>query len=232
MKKKDNNLYIIYLGVVFFLLSFFILYYDKFQLIKSEVYDEISFQKYLENININKSFEENKVIDNNNDRNDELDEEDDIEITIDDNKTKLVNKTSNDYIGFLEIKKINIMLGFYDKDSKNNDLSKNIKVLPVSKYPDATRGNVIIAGHSGTGRIAFFKNFYKLSKGDKATIYYKGKKYDYVLNDIYDVPKTGSVKLKKIETNKNLILITCTYQNKKMQSVYVFKLISEGDSNE
>jgi LPXTG-site transpeptidase (sortase) family protein len=86
--------------------------------------------------------------------------------------------------------------------------------------------------HSGTGRIAFFKNFYKLSKGDKATIYYKGKKYDYVLNDIYDVPKTGSVKLKKIETNKNLILITCTYQNKKMQSVYVFKLISEGDSNE
>ena len=96
MEKKDNNLYIIYLGVVFFLLSFFILYYDKFQLIKSEVYDEISFQKYLENININKSFEENKVIDNNNDRNDESDEEDDIEITIDDNKTKLVNKTIND----------------------------------------------------------------------------------------------------------------------------------------
>lgn len=117
------------------------------------------------------------------------------------------------------------------KNSENNDLSKNIQVLSASKYPNDTSGNVIIAGHSGTGRIAFFKNFYKLSKGDKATIYYKGKEYNYILDNIYDVPKTGSVKLKKLESKKNLILITCTYQNKKMQSVYIFKLINEGDNN-
>jgi LPXTG-site transpeptidase (sortase) family protein len=212
------------------------LYYDKYQLIKSEVYDEIAFQKYLENNNIFYNNKDNDSTDEKNDIEDGLadyDNNDDIDITINNKKEKQTTQNvSNNYIGFLEIKKINIMLGFYNKESKNNDLSKNIQVLDSSKYPDAKQGNVIIAGHSGTGRIAFFKDFYKLSKGDSATIYYKGKKYSYILETIYDVPKNGTVKLKNLKSKKNLILITCTYQNKKMQSVYIFKLVDEGDNNE
>lgn len=90
------------------------MYYDKIQLIKSEVNDEVAFKKYLENINetfVVKDDQENK--DNNIE--DTIDDDGDIEITIDDNKTKIVKKDENDYIGFLEIKKLNLMLGFYDK---------------------------------------------------------------------------------------------------------------------
>ena len=106
-------------------------------------------------------------------------------------------------------------------------------MLSVSNYPDKSLGNVILAAHSGTGYLAFFKNLYKLSLGDEATITYKGYAYTYKIVNIYNVPKTGKVKIKR-DVHKNcLTLITCTHDNaKKEQTVYILELSSkvrEGD---
>lgn len=37
--------------------------------------------------------------------------------------------------------------------------------------PDKENGNVILAGHSGSGRTAFFKNLYKLETDDEVSIF-------------------------------------------------------------
>ena len=39
--------------------------------------------------------------------------------------------------------------------------------------PDKENGNVILAGHSGSGRTAFFKNLYKLETDDEVSIFYE-----------------------------------------------------------
>ena len=97
-------------------------------------------------------------------------------------------------------------------------------MLSTSDYPDKYLGNVILAGHSGTGYLAFFKNLYKLSKGDEAKIYYKGYVYTYKIVNIYDVPKVGKVKIVRDIYKNCLTLITCTHNSKTKQTVYILEL--------
>ena len=47
----------------------------------------------------------------------------------------------------------------------------------VSELIRKEKGNVILASHSGTSSISYFKNLYKLSIGDEAKIFYKGNVY-------------------------------------------------------
>ena len=47
--------------------------------------------------------------------------------------------------------------------------------MKESTYPDIANGNFILAGHSGSGKVAFFKNLYKLSQDDEVSIFYQGK---------------------------------------------------------
>jgi len=129
-----------------------------------------------------------------------------------------------EYIGVLEIPSINFKRGFLDMNDKNNTVSKNIQVLKDSDYPDVVNGNLIIAGHSGSGRIAFFKNLYKLSKGEESYIYYKNKKYIYKMIESYEVQKTGIVPIKNYENKTILTLITCS-QDEEKQIVFINELI-------
>ena len=128
------------------------------------------------------------------------------------------------YIGVLEIPSINFKRGFLDMNDKNNTVSKNIQVLKDSDYPDVVNGNLIIAGHSGSGRIAFFKNLYKLSSGDESYIYYKNKKYIYKMIESYEVQKTGIVPIKNYENKTILTLITCS-QDESKQIVFINELV-------
>ena len=128
------------------------------------------------------------------------------------------------YIGVLEIPSINFKRGFLDINDKNNTVSKNIQVLKDSDYPDVVNGNLIIAGHSGSGRIAFFKNLYKLSSGDESYIYYKNKKYIYKMIESYEVQKTGIVPIKNYSNKTILTLITCS-QDEEKQIVFINELI-------
>ena len=133
------------------------------------------------------------------------------------------------YIGTLSIPKINLTKGFVDVDSKYNTVAKNIQVVKGSTYPDVEKGNMIIAAHSGTSYLAYFKNLYKLVKGDKAYIDYNGKHYTYSIVNIYEQEKTGKIIIYRDGDKTCLTLVTCTKNSKTKQTVYILELESVED---
>lgn len=133
---------------------------------------------------------------------------------------------TNDYIGYLIIPKINLTKGFVDKRSSENDVEKNILVVDGSNYPDTEKGNLILAGHSGTGWKAFFNDLYKLQVGDTAQITYKGKKYTYSITNIYTQPKVGKVAIYRDYSKTTLTLVTCTNNDSTTQTIYIAELIT------
>ena len=126
------------------------------------------------------------------------------------------------YIGYLEIPKINFNRGFYSKNSEFNNVELNIQVLSNSSYPDTKNGNLIIAGHSGDAYNSYFTTLAYLSINDELVITYKEHKYHYLINDIYNVEKTGTVNIKRDQNQNTLTLITCTSGNLKYsQTIYI-----------
>ena len=99
--------------------------------------------------------------------------------------------TYEEYLGIIDIPKISLYKGFYDKTSNLNNVKFNLYVLPESSYPDVTNGNLIIAGHSGNYNNSYFANLYKLEKEDTITIHYNNSKYIYKITNIYNEEKTG-----------------------------------------
>ena len=65
------------------------------------------------------------------------------------------------YIGTLEISKINLKKGFVDPSSKYNNIMYNVAIIKGSQFPDVKNSVFIIAAHSGTGAQAYFKDLYK-----------------------------------------------------------------------
>lgn len=137
--------------------------------------------------------------------------------------------TDNDlehYIGYLEIPKLGFNRGFYNIASPENTVEKNIQVIEGSKMPNKKNGNLIIAGHSGTGWKAFFNDLYKLNIGDQAIVTYKGHKYTYQIEDISKQAKTGTLTIKRNRNKTTLTLITCTNNDSTTQTIYVAGLVN------
>ena len=135
------------------------------------------------------------------------------------------DEVTDEYIGYLTIPKINLTKGFLDNRSKENDVDKNLLVVEGSNYPDKENGNLIIAGHSGTGWNSFFNDLYKLNENDVAYVTYKGKKYIYKIVNIYKQPKTGSIAIYRDYEKTTLTLITCTNWDSTSQTVYIAELV-------
>ena len=131
----------------------------------------------------------------------------------------------NNYIGTIEIKKINLKKGFVDPSSKYNDISYNVTILKGSDFPNVKKGNFILISHSGTGPQSFFKNLYKLGIGDTAVITYKEKKYSYKIKKVYTQKKQGYVTIYRDINKTTLTLITCTKNNKTLQTIYIAELV-------
>lgn len=131
------------------------------------------------------------------------------------------------YIGTIKINKIGLTKGFYDKNSKLNDLRWNIKVLKESNYPNKENSNLIIAGHSGNYSNSYFKDLYKLEIGDVAIVEYDDIEYTYKIKNIYTDEKDGDVEIRKIANKSCLTLITCTKDNDNLQTIYIFELIKK-----
>ena len=119
------------------------------------------------------------------------------------------------------------VIGFYKLNSKLNNVDKNIMIVSSSDMPNVNKGNLILASHSGNSSVSYFRYLYKLNKGDIASIYYYGKKYDYKLVNYYDVNKNGMVQIIKNNDINTLTLITCR-KNTDNQIVFIFELIKEG----
>ena len=158
MVKKHNNKkqekrispeMIAIIGSITILIGGFFLSYNYIQSKKVMAFDYISNIFYEQNQEIIVS-----------DGEQEVEEEEDL------------GEVTNNYIGYLSIPKINLKKGFLDKRSPDNDVEKNILVVEGSSYPTKDKGNLILAGHSGTGWKAFFNDLYKLNKGDKAIVTY------------------------------------------------------------
>lgn len=140
------------------------------------------------------------------------------------NDDGLPEEVTNDYIGYLTIPKINLTKGFLDIRSTENDVDKNLLVVEGSNYPDKEKGNFIIAGHSGTGWNSFFNDLYKLNENDTVYVTYKGKKYIYIIKNIYTQPKIGKLAIYRDYTKTTLTLITCTNNDSTTQTVYIAEL--------
>lgn len=119
----------------------------------------------------------------------------------------------------LEIPKINLHQEFYPNDKEKNNVDRGIQVIEKSIMPNK-KGNLILAAHSGSSDIAYFKNLDKLNINDKTYIYYQNKKYKYIITNIYDVEKTGYVDIKRNKDKQTLTLITCK-KNTNKQTIYI-----------
>ena len=135
------------------------------------------------------------------------------------------NYIYEEYLGVLDIPKINFYKGFYSKTSSLNNVQFNLFVLKESDYPDVVNGNLIIAGHSGNYSNSYFNDLYKLSIDDTVTVHYQGNDYIYKITKIYNEKKTGTVRILRNRNKTSLTLITCTNGDNYHQTIYIAELI-------
>ena len=214
---KLSNKFIIFMGIVIIFLGFLILFKDYFKSKKMMIYENMYFTLTDQPTYNESSTEEVEELDN------------DI-ITNELGEDVFIDKDY--YIGRIEIPNIHLVKGFCDKYSKWNDVKNNVAVMSGASYPDINNGNFILAAHAGTAWNSYFGQLYKLNIGDYAYVYYDGYKYSYKLVNIYDVDKTGYVKIYRNRNINALTLITCTQNNmKKKQTVYIFELTEKSINN-
>ena len=140
-------------------------------------------------------------------------------------ENKNVDETNYDYIAVLEIPKINLKRGL-SQDKYYNNVNRNVEILKGSTMPNISKGNFVLAGHSGSGRVAYFRNLNKLTIGDISYIYYGGIKYTYKVNNIYDIEKTGTATITRDLNKTTLTMITCRHNTNK-QIVIISELINQ-----
>ena len=93
--------------------------------------------------------------------------------------------------------------------------------------PNITNGNLILASHSGSGRVAFFRNLYKMEIDDYSYIYYENEKYTYQVTKIYEEDKDGLITLKRNKDKTTLTMITCSQTNKTKHIVVISEFVSK-----
>lgn len=146
------------------------------------------------------------------------------DLEIDNNKN--ISTSYSDYLFVLEIPKINLKKGIFNKKSKYNSVKYGIQILSNSNMPDENNGNVILASHRGTSPVSYFNRLFEMKSGDVVYLYYNNIKYVYEISSTYEVAKTGTVPIYR-DSNKSVItLITCK-KNEKKQLVFIGDLIDK-----
>ena len=213
---------LVFIGII--IISWNYLLEKKNQVYDTMYYEIASLPSYIEN---QETYEKEKVEEQINDiKNNEKKDNNGTSADNNGNSNK-PSVSKEDYLGRLMIPKINFNRSFYKIDSVYNDVDKNIQVMKGSSLPDVDGGNLIIAGHSGNVWFSFFKNLYKLKKGNNAYVYYNDTKYTYKVVDIYNVKKNGKVTVKRDRTKRTMTLITCTKNSKTLQTVYILEQFGE-----
>ena len=70
----------------------------------------------------------------------------------------------------------------------------------------------------------YFRELDKLKINDKAILYYKGIKYTYKIDKIYDVLKDGDVEVERDKEKNTLTLVTCKKNTKDRHLVIILYL--------
>lgn len=224
----EENVKII-IGVIISVLGIVIIGSDYYLSLKHEVFDDMNKAYYEQNVVISDEPEEI-----NSGNQEEINNSD--EDIINDNQEQPViepdkgnnNQIVENYIAYLRIPKIELNRGFYNTTSTLNNVNKNIYVHPASTFPnDVSGNNLILASHSGSSSISYFKKLYKLELEDDVYLEYNGKTYHYKIKNIYTVPKDGTVALRVKQDVSTISLITCTKGDSKTQTIYICELINE-----
>jgi LPXTG-site transpeptidase (sortase) family protein len=138
---------------------------------------------------------------------------------------KTINKEEKEeYLGILKIPKINLKEGFYNINSKNNNINKSVMILKESLLPSGNGSIIYLTAHSGTGYLAFFKDLNKLSINDIIYLDIGNHSYQYTINDIYELNKNGKIMVNHNINEDYLVLTTCLGKDK--QLVVTSKLIN------
>ena len=198
------------LSILFIIIGIFLITFNYFGSIKSNLFNEKNIELFEQQIVLP---EEIETVD--------TDTVDNDEPTITDDAN---NQDISGYIGYLSIPELNIKRGFTALDSPYNSLKYNVLLVQGSTMPDVDKGNLILAAHNGHSKVSFFNELYRLQDGAHAYITYNGKLYDYVLKNRYDVPKVGTVSIKRDANKTTLTLITCKNGTNDKQVVYIFEL--------
>ena len=211
-KTKINNETLLFLmGSLLLIISFLLFNYEKILEVSNDINSSIQTEIYKEETRGNKKISVNVSVDY-------VEEEKDDEVEENNNYTP-------NYIAFLEIDKINLRQGLLPKENYYNYVDYHVQILDISDMPDVVNGNFILAGHSGTSNVAFFKNLYKLELNDTAKVYYNSKVYTYKIVNIYNETKDGSVNVYRDSNKTTMTLITCTKDDKEHQTIYILELI-------
>lgn len=141
-------------------------------------------------------------------------------------EVKQTNSSKVNYIAVIKIPKIGLEKGLCEKGTYCNNVNRNIQILKESDYPDKEKGNVMLAGHSGNGRVSYFRNLNKLSQDDEVSIFYNGIEYKYKVVNQYDIEKTGTANIVRNAEKNTLTLITCRHNTNK-QIVIICELVEK-----
>lgn len=142
-----------------------------------------------------------------------------IEFFKEENVEKKVSKTEA-YLGVLEIPKLNLKRGFYEYKNPKNTVEKGLEIINQNCLPYEPC-SFIIASHSGTSNISFFKNLDKLAINDTAILYYEKNQKEYRLKEILHQEKKGTITLPE-KKEPELVLTTCNKEKDNMQDIYLF----------
>lgn len=207
LKKLSKNAKVT-LGILLLFFGILCLTFTYFKSIKLNLFNQKNLE-YFEEIDISE----------------DVDEVDEVNEIKEETTTPIINYN---YIGYLEIPKINLKRGFVSLNSKYNSISYNVMFIKGSSMPDVKNGNLILAAHRGNSSVSFFDKLYKLDIGDTASVTYNDKVYTYKLVNTYLEEKDGTIAIYRDETKNTLTLITCTRNDKKTQTVFIFEMIQEG----
>ena len=122
-------------------------------------------------------------------------------------KSDNVNYVYKDYNSYLVIDSLNINI-LIENGTSDAILNKNV----VGKYDNNStylKGQVILAGHNNK---KVFKNLNNISIGDSVVVFDNNQKYVYYVYDKKIISYTDTSNF-YITSSRNLVLITCIYDN-------------------
>jgi len=209
---KNKETILIIVGSLLLIISLLLFHYNKILEINDEIFNNIQSEIFKE------ATKDNNISVNVNVNVDYLEENQEKE-------EQTPSTQTPNYVAFLEIAKINLKQGLLAKSSYYNNVDYHVEILDLADFPDVINGNFILAGHSGTSNVAYFKDLYKLTLEDTAKVYYQSKVYTYKVVNIYNQVKDGSINIYRSSDKTTLTLITCTKDDQNSQTIYILELI-------
>ena len=220
MRRKIKKSQILILGSFLVFVGVLFISSDYLSRIKEEVFNDMNILMSEDSLPEVEKIENIPEVEN-------VKEEVNSNTIVEDNSSEVKEEVINwdKYYGIIEIPRIGLKRGFYNLDSKYNNIQYNVTMVQGSSMPDIEKGNLILMAHSGDSYISYFAYLYRLGIGDYAYITYNGSKYKYNIVNIYNVDKNGTVEIVRNYDKTTLTLITCTKDNDSSQTVYILELV-------